>query len=219
MNIDNFMNNLEENFQVGEPIFTNEIITVNKSMSRATIFRLLNYVEAMGKVMKIDRGIYALAKAFIDEEMAAREGALPPELTRKPCTDDIVEKRYITDGEDVYGIYCGIKLQNLFRATTQMAATIEITTNNESTRRRPITINNRRFVLHKSRTAITKENAPAYMVLQMFTETNGITVDKRSSKALSEYIKNMGISTEYLLDLAQAFPARTTRNLLESGVI
>jgi hypothetical protein len=117
-------------------------------------------------------------------------------------------------------VYSGLKLQNDFVLTTQMANTIEIVTNNETMRCRTIDIDGRKFILRKSRCQINKDNIAAYTILQLFTDIdNSQKFDDIAVKRIKSYAKNNKVSAKEIIDLANFFPAKTTKNLLCSGVL
>ena len=109
---------------------------------------------------------------------------------------------------------------NNFSVTTQMAAVIEVVTNNETTRCREIDINGRKFILRKSRCEINKNNYAAYTVLQLFNDfTEQDKLDESSRRRLLEYIESRKVTQRQLLELSMQFPARATKKLIGSGVL
>ena len=133
--------------------------------------------------------------------------------------DEIVQKKYLSSGDDIYGVYSGIQLLNMFSVTTQVPAVIEIVSNNESSKCRQITIKGRRFILRKSRFEINRENVYEYLILQLFNDfSNETKLNNTSRKKLLDYIKEKGITQKNLLDMALKFPARTTQKLIRSGL-
>lgn len=198
---------LKTKFRVNEPIFTSEILELFQQYSRAYVFRLLDKEKKDGNIIYFGEGIYYLPKKGIVGMSTI-------------TVDDIVNKKYIEYKDKVYGIYSGINLQNMFALTTQMANTIEIITNNESMRCRKITIDGRTIILRKSRCLINKKNAPAYTVLQFFSELNSYEqINQIVRDTLVSYMKSNQISGEDLLSLAKFFPSRTLKNLTYSGVL
>ena len=134
--------------------------------------------------------------------------------------DAVIEKKYLRNAEQIYGVFGGIKLLNNFSVTTQMSAVIEVVTNNETTRCREIAVNGRRFILRKSRCEINKNNYAAYTVLQLFNDfTEQDRLDEASRRRLLEYIKSRKVTQKQLLELSMQFPARATKKLIGSGVL
>lgn len=196
---------LKEKFNTNEPIFTKEILESFSEYSRPYVFRLIDKAEKKGEIVNFDTGIYFLpTKSIIGASTITAE--------------DVVNKKYVGYKDDVYGVYSGLNLQNMFSVTTQMPNTIEIVTNNESTRCREVVIDGRTVILRKSRCKIDRENASAYTVLQLLSEI-GKDIDDRTRGVISKYIRENGVKTAELISLARVFPAQTTKNLIYSGVL
>ena len=188
-----FMQRLKEQFNVNEPIFTEEIMQLFPEYSRMQVFRFINKAEEDKEIIRYTKGVYFIPKMTEFGMSTITAG-------------DIARKKYIGWKEDVYGIISGIKLLNDFAVTTQLPAIVEIVTNNETSRGREITIKNRRFILKKSRVEINKENAAAYTVLQLFDEFGKETkLDEYASGLVSKYVRQQGVTKAQLLNLAANF--------------
>ena len=197
---------LKEKFGYDTPIFTDEIISLFPQYTRAYIFRLIKSSEAEGSLSRLDTGIYYVPQ-------------MTPFGPSVITASDVARKRYVESGDNTYGIYSGLILQNAFSATTQMTNTPEIVTNRESTRCRKITIDGMPFIIRKSRLEITRNNVPVYKILQLFTETNGLEITDTVKQAVNDYINKNEISRNSILELSPYFPARTLKNMVCSGVI
>ena len=198
---------LKEKFNTNEPIFTSEILKLFSEYSRAYVFRLIDRAEKNGEIINFDSGVYFIpTKSIIGVSTITAE--------------DVVNKKYIGYKEDVYGVYSGLNLQNMFSVTTQMPNTIEIVSNNESTRRREILIDGRTIILRKSRCKIDRTNAQAYTILQLLSDIGKtINIDDRARESIIKYMRENKVSCADLLSLARVFPAQTTKNLVYSGVL
>ncbi len=197
---------LKQNYKFDTPIFTDEIISLFPQYTRAYVFRMIKNAEAKGEIAKLDTGVYYLPQ-------------MTPFGPSVITASAVARKKYVTDETSIYGIYSGLALQNAFSLTTQIANTQEIVTNRETTRCRKVTIDGMPFILRKSRTEITADNADAYRILQVFSENNGVTIDGTGIQAISDYIRRKDIKREQLLSLAKSFPARTLQNLIYSEVL
>ncbi len=102
-----FIKRIREKFGVNNPIFTYEILETFKEYSVAYVFRLLNQSLDKKEILKFCRGVY-----FIPTECILGLSTI--------IQEDIVEKKYISNNDDVYGIYGGIYLENCFHLTTQV---------------------------------------------------------------------------------------------------
>lgn len=201
-----FVQRLKEQFNINEPIFTEEIMRLFPEYSRMQVFRFINKAEENKEIVQFTKGVYFIPKIT--------------EFGLSTITaDDVAQKKYIEWKENIYGVVSGIGLLNDFSVTTQVPAVIEIVTNNETTRKREITIRNRRFILKKSRVEINKDNAAAYTVLQLFDEFGKETkLDEYSSRLVTEYVRRQGVTKAQLLNLAVNFPGRTIQKLIRSDV-
>ncbi len=197
-----FIQRLRENFKENEPIFTSEILELFKEFTKAYVFRLLNKSIENNEIIKYCSGVY-----YIPSKTRRGFSTLIPE--------DIINKKYITNDDDIYGIYAGLLLKNIFNQTTQVPNTIEVVTNNESARARKITINNRDFILKKSRCKITKENYKEYIILEVLS-TKEPLIDVETIRM---YCIENSINKEDLIKTAKYFPAYTIKNLINSGVL
>ena len=202
-----FIEKLKTKFDLNEPIFTNEILDLFNDYSRAYVFRLIDKAEKNGEIVKFDSGIY-----FIPKKSVIGLSTITAE--------DVVNKKYIGYKDEVYGIYNGLTLENMFSLTTQMPNTIEVVSNNESMRCRKIMIDGRTIILRKSRCKIDSKNVQTYTVLQLISQMKSTTIiDDTSKEKIKRYMKDNRISNENLISLAQVFPAQTTKKLIYSGVL
>ncbi len=197
---------LREKYSDNEPIFTSEILSLFSDYSRQYVQRKLKEEEDEGLITKFSKGVYFFSTPTL----------VGPSSISSTHT---VEKKYITDGKNIYGIYSGITLQNEFGLTTQVTNKREIVTNNESTRKRKIVVNGIEFILRKSRTTITNENVYAYTIMQLFSERNGITPDKNGLENIRKYALEHNVTMESFFELMPYFPAKTAINVLLSEVL
>lgn len=203
-----FIERLSEKFNINEPIFTEEIFDLFCEYSRAQVFRYIDKAKESKEIVQFAKGVYYIPNVTFWGSLST--------IT----ADSVIEKKYLRNAEQTYGVFGGIKLLNNFSVTTQMAAVIEVVTNNETTRCREIDINGRKFILRKSRCEINKNNYAAYTVLQLFNDfTEQDKLDEASRRRLLEYIESRNITQRQLLELSMQFPARVTKKLIGSGVL
>lgn len=199
---------LKNKFGVNQPIFTSEILEEMSEYSRPRVFQLLKKAEQDETIIKFDKGVYYIptttryGKSFISVEQ-------------------VVMKKYITDKKNIYGIYTGLQMQQSFMLTYQVPTTIEVVTNNETMWVRKTKINNRTVILRKSRLPITRENVDAYIILELFSNMNmkKYLEDTSVQREVINFVQAKAIKGKDIYALVGAFPAKTTRNLMESGII
>ena len=202
-----FTNKLKENFSVNEPIFTGELLKLFCNKSRAQVFRYVESAKENNDLVQDSVGVYYLPK----------QTSLGLSVL---STDKIIEKKYIKDKNDVYGVFSNIKLLNMFGVTTQMAGVIVVVSNNESSKKRTITLNGRRFILKKSRCKITKENYAAYMLLELFNSIgNNEKINKDASERIFHFIKGEKITVMDIANMAKVFPSKAIKNFMRTGII
>ena len=172
-----FEDKINKIFNKNEPIFIEEILEAIQDYSRAYTFRQIKKMEQTGSIVRFTQGVY-----YLPNETEFGKPVI--------SIDDIVKKKYIQDKGETFGVYSGLVLQNMFGVTTQVPNVLEIVTNKESTRCRKITLEGREFILRKARVNITKENANAYMILQLFSEIKDASyMDERGIKTIRSYMK------------------------------
>ena len=202
-----FLKTVKNNYEVNQPIFIDELLKLFSPISRAQVFRYINRAKTSNELIQYDTGVYYLPAQTI--------------LGRSTISPDaVVRKKYLTNGNKVYGIYAGIKLLNMFGVTTQMAGIVEIVSNKESSKCREVVIFNRKFVVKKSRCKISSENYKTYMILELFNEM-GVdeVIPSRAKKIISNYLQEENISAYSLFKMSRFFPAKALKNVIRSEVI
>ena len=159
-------------------------------------------------LIKFDRGIY-----YISTETRYGKSLI--------SVEQVIRKKYISDKDNVFGIYGGLQMQQSFMLTYQIPSTIEVVTNNETMWIREMKLKNRNIILRKSRFPITKENVDVYTILELFSniDMRKYLDDALVQKEIIGFIKDRGIKCKDVYALAGAFPSKTTRNIMESGII
>ncbi len=197
---------LEEKFGCDTPVFTYEILSLFPQFTRSYVFRMIKSAEQDGSLCRIDSGIY-----YIPSETPFGPSSVTP--------SEAAKKRYVESNGNVYGIYAGLTLQNMFYVTTQVPNTIEIVTNRESSRCRKVSIGGMPFIIRKSRTEITNKNADIYRLMQLFTETNGLEPDGRAKRSVETFVRSKKISRDSILEFADFFPTSTLKNMIYAGIL
>lgn len=199
---------LKNKFGVNQPIFTREILEEMSEYSRPRVFQLLKKAEQEESLIKFDKGIY-----YIPTETRYGKSLI--------SVEQVIKKKYISDKEDVFGIYGGMQMQQSFLLTYQVPTAIEVITNNETMWVRKTKLKNRIIILRKSRLRITKENADAYTILELFSNMDMKRYCKDSSvqREVIGFLRDRAIKGKDVYALAGAFPSKAIRNIIESGII
>ncbi|HNX16346.1 MAG TPA: DUF6088 family protein [Bacilli bacterium] len=192
-----------DTYDFDNPFFASEILDLVGNFSKAYIYRLLNELIAENKVRKYSQGVYFVPKktSFGLSTITAYEA---------------IEKQYISCNDKIFGIKTGVTLLNKFGITTQVPNIIEIVTNNETTRIRRKVVNERVFILRKSRCEINEDNYMAYEVLELLNSLNDKQVIERKSK-IQSYVKENNLFAE-ITKLAKDFPGKTAKRMVLSEI-
>ena len=125
---------------------------------------------------------------------------------------EVIKKKYITDGKDIYGFYTGLTLLNQFELTSQVPNVLEIVTNHEATNSRRVKVGSQDIIIKKSRVKINNINYKELMLLELF---NIIKLKKPTRiTSVSKYMKENKILRKNILDYANDYPAKATKNLI-----
>lgn len=201
-----FTERVKNSFATNEPIYTEEIIGLFPDYSRPQIFRFIREAEEKKEIVNFAKGIYYIpSNTFIGLSTIT--------------ADSVMARRYLKWNGEVFGVYGGLKLQNMFSVTTQVPNIYEIVSNNESAKRREVKMDGRTFILRKSRFEINKDNANAYMIMELFNNLNGEKIDEFASRRLINFMHEKGITKEQLMDVAMKFPAKALKNLIGSKIL
>jgi len=199
-----FKEYLINKFGYNEPINVGDIRYEN--YSRPWIFMKLKDMVDKDEIKRFDTGIY-----YIPEKMPWGDSILN--------AMKVIEQRFISNGEEIYGYIAGLSLLNKAGLTTQMPNTIEIVTNNESTRVRNVKVGNQRVRARRARTEVSKENVGTLQFLDLMNMITPSTVDETERLMLSKYIENTDVTKDSVLLYAGMFPAKAMRNMVECGAI
>ena len=191
-------------FGYNEPFKTSEINFEDYSKEKICIE--MTKLCKKGKVVRFETGIYYIPKTNKFGTVIFNQSK-------------IVDKKYIKDGEKVFGYYSGTELEYRLGLTKVKPNTIVIYTNGETTRMRRVMVGSQRIILRKPRTKIDKFNAPVLCFLELMNGIDTETLDEYKRKLISDYIKENRITQKQITKYIPFFPDKTCRNLIESEVI
>jgi len=195
---------LKDKYGYNEPIYIDEIRF--KDYSRPWIFSELKKLVENGEIKRFDKGVY-----YFPVKMFFGDSFLDP---RK-----VVERRFISDGNNIYGYIAGASLLNLTGLSTQVPNLIELVTNNETTRVRNINVGKQRVRARRSRTTVTKDNVTALQFLDLMNSVTPANMDETEHFMLRKYIKDSGVTRTAVMQYAGLFPAKAMKNMIETGIV
>ena len=200
----NFRDYLKDKFGINEPIRVEEI--QYKDYSRPWIFRELKRLVESGELKRFDTGIY-----YFPKKMFFGDSFLDP---RK-----VVQQRFLTNGNDVFGYIAGLSLLNQAGLSTQVPNLIELVTNNESTRVRDIKVGPQKVRLRRARTEVTKDNVNVLQFLDLLSNITPSALDETERFMLSKYAKDSKVTRDDISFYVGYFPSKAMKNMIESRVV
>lgn len=194
---------LLETFGVNEPIFISDI---QFDRSDIWISKELAKLCEKSQLIRYERGIY-----YIPQQTIFGQSHLNP--------NKVIKRKYLSENGNSIGFYSGISALQKIGLSTQMPNIPEIQTNNENSNLRRVKVGNQEVILRKARAKITNQNISVLRFLDIMSNAPASYLDEDKKAILSDWIKQNNITRNSVSQYAPAFPDRTMRNLVESGVI
>ena len=194
---------LENQYGKNVPILLSDIKI--EGINDATIRQAISRLEKKGVLKKYDTGVYYMPKQTITKESYL-------------SFESVIERKYITDGKEIFGFFGGMYLKNRFNITTQVPNDLEIITNETSSRKRMITLGGRELVLRMPKVEINKNNV---LVLE-FLELIGIIEFLElmdNLDIIAAYVIQADLKREVVQSYLKYYPNKISRYLIESGLI
>jgi len=198
------MKRLESQYGYDAPILLSEISMLgsNEVSTRQMIKRLTD----KGVLERFGQGVYYIPKMTLlgKSRLSAKK---------------VYEKKYICNEVNVYGFYAGLTLENAIGLTNQVPNIIEIVTNKEKSRVREVLVGSQKIRLRKSLLEITEQNVNVLQFLDLMNRINLKSISKESLERLKLFVQNQKLKKEEVFLYSSKYPSRTSKNMIESGVI
>ena len=198
---------IENNYQLNEPIFLSELNI--PGMKAVSVRQQLKKLTESGRLKRFDTGIY-----YIPKKSMFRSGSTL-------SVDEVIRRKYLTDGENCCGYVGGILFANQLVMTTQVPRAYEIYTNKATTEYRETKLANLRVILRKPYCAIDEKNAVMLQFLDLLKEIVDISeVDgEELTNRLISYMKKKSIGFENMRQFLPYYPERIYKNMYEVGLL
>jgi hypothetical protein len=202
-----FADILRSEFGEDTPIFTHEITTLFPDISEVALFKRINKALVAGDLKRESRGVYYSPKT-VKVLGKTRQKPLDPMV--------VLRKKYLSSGDEVYGYFSGLKLENDSGISQQVPAMLEIITNKESARRRSLGpyAGYRDIVVKQARTPVTKDNVAALEALDLIDYAPIEALESYQMDMLKKKVAQAG--RDKIISCLEFYPARTSKKLLES---
>ena len=110
---------LLERFGEGRPILVGDILSLFPDVSRVTVYQRINSAISKGSLERYGRGVYCIPRQGLF-------GKVPL------SAESVIERKFIACGDEVFGYYSGLALENRAGLSEQVPAVLEIMTNASS---------------------------------------------------------------------------------------
>jgi len=194
---------LLKKYGTNKPIITEELSI--PEISYDNLRKQLSRYNSQGILEKYSQGVYYIPKETI--------------LGRSTLSiDDVINRKYITNDNDIYGFYSGLSFYNKLGISTQVPFVYEIVTNKEKSRVREITLKNQKIILRKPYVEINKNNYLENQFLDFINNANSNDLSDNID-VLKKYIKDNNLNKNVILDLITYYPSKTSKKLIESRLL
>lgn len=204
MNFMDIMQTLIEKYDYNEPIILKDVKL--DGVSDENIRQIFSRLVKSGQIERYDQGVY-----YIPKVTQLGKSRIPAKK--------VYEKKFISDRKSTFGFYTGLTLQNAIGLTTQVPNTIEIMTNREKSRLRELAVGNQKLRLRRARTPVTSRNVKALQFLELMNSLDMKQLSAKEKQALINYVRSQNISRKDVIPYVRDFPAKVSKNLIESGII
>jgi hypothetical protein len=202
-----FMN---EKSQFYQPFLLKNLYRQFPDIKDGTIREMMRRLVGEKKVIKIKNGLYFLPN--------------PERVLQSYAVNvmNIIDSVYLKNQDNEFiGYRSGINFANLLGLTSQTASVEVIYSNNVSTRKREIKIQNNRLMINAPRVKITNQNYKLLQLLDLLTDFEKISeyeLDQVQSKLLA-YIKAIQISSIELNRIVEAYPLAAQVKFYKLGAV
>lgn len=168
-------NKIQKSFQPNEPILIEDMIKLFPDRSRYWVDNTLKALVSSRQLLRFSTGVYYIPGKDV---VAGNHVSVEKVATRK----------YITDGDSVYGYYSGSSLRHVLGIIDKKPNTITVVTNNESSRGRNVTINGQKIHVARAPVQVTRKNHLTLQMLEAIKLTDK-TADKTTMGMIYEFAR------------------------------
>jgi len=196
---------LVENYGEGEPIFVSRL----PGPSKDHIFYEMKRLADEGKLERVHNGVYFLSYKTV----LGTKGRI--------SISKYIEKRFISDGDDVFGYETGRTVASRFGFTSRNPDCFEVCSNRATTKQRKLNVDGNRLIIYRPVAEINKDNASALQFLDLMTniDSNSEITGKELKDRLDNYVTRINPDFDYVKEYLHLYPVRVYKNIYESGLM
>ena len=197
---------LLERFGEGRPILVGDILSLFPDVSRVTVYQRINSAISKGSLERYGRGVYCIPRQGLF-------GKVPL------SAESVIERKFIACGDEVFGYYSGLALENRAGLSEQVPAVLEIMTNASSKGVRSLGPAGgwKDVVIRKPRCEVTAENVDVLRFLDAVSAISPKKMGKAALRSLGGLARKAGRDRAFAY--ADYYPAKTSKRLIESEAL
>lgn len=187
---------------INKPLFIEDFVNEETNYDTAKTL-LSNYVKS-GDIKRYSQGIYYIpTKTILGYSTISFES--------------IIERKYISDDNKVFGYYSGMSLLNTIGLSSQVPNIPEITTNNEATRKRKVKIGKRSVIVRRSNIEINNDNYLYLQFFDIFRYADQKTIEDNKNNVIKYYDDNK-LKLNKLMEIEKLLPMKIRKIFRRSKV-
>ena len=190
-------------FGTNKPILTEELVV--PEISYDNLRKQLSRYNSQGIIEKYSQGVY-----YIPKNTLLGKSTL--------SINDVINRKYITNDEEIYGFFSGLAFYNKIGISTQVPFVYEIVTNKERSRVREINLKNQKIILRRPYITINKNNYLEAQFLDFINNANNNDINDNVD-TLKKYIKDNKLNKSIIIDLISYYPSKVSKKLIESRLL
>ena len=190
-------------FGTNKPILTEELVV--PEISYDNLRKQLSRYNSQGIIEKYSQGVY-----YIPKNTLLGKSTL--------SINDVINRKYITNDEEIYGFFSGLAFYNKIGISTQVPFVYEIVTNKERSRVREINLKNQKIILRRPYITINKKNYLEAQFLDFINNANNNDINDNVD-TLKKYIKDNKLNKSIIIDLISYYPSKVSKKLIESRLL
>jgi hypothetical protein len=205
--IDTVYDFLRQNYTDNEPIFLSDISI--PGIKDVSVRQIMKKLILDGRMKRFDTGIYYFPKASMFQSGSA------------PSVEEVIKKKYLTEGRKQCGYLGGILFANQIGITTQVPAVYEVYTNKATTDYRETRLADLRVILRKPYVPVNDQNVNTLQFLDLLKEIDDISElnGQELTNRLLRYMKGKKIRFESMNRYLSYYPERIYKNMYEVGLL
>lgn len=198
---------LKNNYKYNEPIFLSEIAVPR--IKEVSVRQQLKKLTEDGRIKRFDTGIY-----YIPRKSMFKSGSVL-------SVDEVIKKKYLTDGDARCGYICGIMFANRLGLTTQVPMVYEVCTNKATTEYRNVQLGNFRVIVRRPYAKINEENVVVLQFLDLMREVTDVSEveGEELTVRLLAYLNAKNIKFDAFKPYLSFYPERIYKNMFEVGLL